>query len=250
MTGLRIDQFSEWTARQGVIVTGTTKSLFDTFETENQFSGVELGVTLEQNWGAWSVEGLLKLALGYNQSNVFIDGSTTTTVPGGGSAVFAGGLLAQTTNMGSHDQSDFAVVPELGITLNSPTHDVPAGQCGLQLPVLVAGGSPGRSNRSEPVPTASRTASRLPLAGVPVHFQRLLGSGAAVRTRLPVLALRALPTYFLVADLPLGSAGVALGWESHFMRRAIDPTAGGCRVITDERPRAAVNRLLNQSLSV
>ena len=115
--GLRIDQFSEWTARQGVIVAGTTKSLFDTFETENQFNGLQLGVSLERDWGAWSVEGLMKLALGYNQSNVFIDGSTTTTVPGGGSANFAGGLLAQTTNMGSHDQSDFAVVPELGITL-------------------------------------------------------------------------------------------------------------------------------------
>jgi hypothetical protein len=46
---------------------------------------------------------------------VFIDGATQTNVPGGGSADFLGGLLAQETNIGSYQHNQFAVIPELSV---------------------------------------------------------------------------------------------------------------------------------------
>ncbi|MGA2617385.1 MAG: BBP7 family outer membrane beta-barrel protein [Thermoguttaceae bacterium] len=113
---LRISQFSEWTASQGQIVAGTTKSLFDLFDTENQFQGAELGVVYQQHIGRWSLETLMKLGLGNTHSRVLIDGMTTTTVPNGGTTTFTGGLLAQQTNIGQHDKNQFSMIPELGVT--------------------------------------------------------------------------------------------------------------------------------------
>ena len=59
----------------------------------------------------------MKIGLGRTNSRVIIDGRTTTTVPGQGSSTFVGDLLAQETNIGQYSKSQFAVVPELGVTL-------------------------------------------------------------------------------------------------------------------------------------
>lgn len=114
---LRVQQFSEWTAQQGLIIPGTTKALFDLFRSTSEFHGAELGVVYEERIGQWSLEGLAKLALGSVRSRVIIDGSTTTTVPDAGSATFTGGLLAQETNIGTYRRSEFAVMPELALTV-------------------------------------------------------------------------------------------------------------------------------------
>jgi hypothetical protein len=114
---LRIRQFSEWTVAQGPILPGTTQELFDWFDTKNQFHGGELGLAYQRRvGGCWSLDLLLKLALGNTRSRVSIQGATQTTVPGGGSADFLGGLLAQETNIGLYEQNDFAVIPELNLS--------------------------------------------------------------------------------------------------------------------------------------
>jgi hypothetical protein len=115
--GLQVNQFSEWTQPQGLIPAGTTKSLFDRFDTENQFNGVELGLVYEEHVGRWSLEMLMKLGLGNTHSRVSINGMTTTTVPDAGTTTFPGGLLAQQTNIGQYNRDQFAVIPELGVTL-------------------------------------------------------------------------------------------------------------------------------------
>lgn len=114
---LRVGQFSEWIVAQGQIIPGTTKSLFDLFDTENQFHGAELGVAFQERVGCWSLDLQAKLGVGNTRSQVLIDGATQTTVPGAGSASFVGGLLAQETNMGRYVRNDFAVIPEFGVTL-------------------------------------------------------------------------------------------------------------------------------------
>lgn len=114
---LRIDQSSEWTQSQGPIVVGTTKSLYDLFDTQNQFNGAQLGFAYREQVGRWSLEALMKLGVGYTHSRVQIGGMTTTTVPGGGTTTFVGDLLAQETNIGQYTQNQFAIVPELGVTL-------------------------------------------------------------------------------------------------------------------------------------
>jgi hypothetical protein len=114
---LRISQSSEWATSQGLIIAGTTKSLFDLVDAHNQFNGAELGIVHQRHVGRWSLELLMKLGLGNTHSRVLVDGMTTTTVPGAGSATFVGGLLAQSTNIGQYEQNRFTVIPELGVTL-------------------------------------------------------------------------------------------------------------------------------------
>ncbi|MEO8495636.1 MAG: BBP7 family outer membrane beta-barrel protein [Planctomycetota bacterium] len=114
---LSISQSSEWTSAQGQIVVGTTKSLFDSLATDNQFHGGEIGFTYAQQLNCWSMDATMKLGLGNNHSVVVIDGQTVTTVPNGGSATFVGGLLAQQTNIGRFERDAFGFIPELAVTL-------------------------------------------------------------------------------------------------------------------------------------
>ncbi|EMI17266.1 protein containing DUF1551 [Rhodopirellula maiorica SM1] len=120
---LRIDQSSTYTAAQGQIVSGTTVVLFDDFDVENQFNGGEIGFNYRRRNGTWTLSTLLKVGLGVNRADVTIDGGTTNTVPGSGSASFTGGLLAQQTNIGQYEDSQFTVIPEVGITLSKRIDD-------------------------------------------------------------------------------------------------------------------------------
>jgi hypothetical protein len=124
---LRITQSSQWTAQQGQIIPGTTLDLFDEFGATSQFHGGEIGAVCRTQSGRWSLEVMLKIALGNTHSVVRIDGATQTTVPDAGSATFAGGLLAQETNIGRYERNAFSVLPELGATVGYDlTHRVRA----------------------------------------------------------------------------------------------------------------------------
>jgi len=87
----------------------------DSFETRNQFNGVELGVQWQGRRGYWSCDSLMRLSLGNNLQTVEIDGSTliNNQTPAGP----AGGFLAQRSNIGTYTAETFAVVPELGVNL-------------------------------------------------------------------------------------------------------------------------------------
>ena len=114
---LRISQSSTWTAAQGNIVAGTRQTLFDLFDTKNQFHGGEFGLAYTRRMCCWSLGVVSKLGLGNNHSEVLIDGQTVNTVPNAGSATFTGGLLAQQTNIGRFEQDRFGFVPELDVSL-------------------------------------------------------------------------------------------------------------------------------------
>ncbi|MEM6472546.1 MAG: BBP7 family outer membrane beta-barrel protein, partial [Planctomycetota bacterium] len=93
----------------------------DNFETENQFNGIDLGWSNRIVRGYWSLEGLVRIAVGNTRQTVNINGSTTivdqTDLNNPTSETFAGGLLAATTNGGSHQQDEFTVLPEFNINL-------------------------------------------------------------------------------------------------------------------------------------
>ncbi|WP_231602888.1 BBP7 family outer membrane beta-barrel protein [Neorhodopirellula pilleata] len=114
---LRIDQSSTFVVPQGPIIAGTNRSLFDLFETDSQFHGAVMGVEHRRRTYHWTISTQAKISLGGNRTEVTIDGQTVTTVPGGGSATIAEGLLAQATNIGTRSDSQFAVMPEFGINL-------------------------------------------------------------------------------------------------------------------------------------
>jgi hypothetical protein len=92
--------------------------LRDVFDADNEFYGGQAGVRGEYRRGRWFANGAVKVALGAMRESVDIDGHFITNdfTNFGPTQQFPGGLFAQPTNMGSHHQDVFAVVPEL--TLN------------------------------------------------------------------------------------------------------------------------------------
>lgn len=119
---LLISQSSTYTAAQGQIIAGTQRDLFDRFETSNRFQGLVLGLDYTEHLGVISLHARGTLGLGNNRTEVLIDGQTLTSVPGGGTATFDGGLLAQTTNIGTHTKNRFTVMPEAFFGVSARFH--------------------------------------------------------------------------------------------------------------------------------
>jgi hypothetical protein len=95
----------------------TTVALFDEFNTRNTFNGVDLGIT--HQWATnscWTIEASARVALGTTVNRVGINGETTITTVGADSDTFAGGLLAQPTNIGSFSQTNFGSMGEFGVS--------------------------------------------------------------------------------------------------------------------------------------
>ena len=88
----------------------------DAFATKTVFQGGELGLYGEYYRGQWAFDGLFKVALGRSEQHVNIAGSTLLSTVGV-LTPFTGGLLAQTTNIGSYDRRVTDVVPELGFNI-------------------------------------------------------------------------------------------------------------------------------------
>ncbi len=98
---------------------GSTVSTFDKFDCENTFYGGQIGARVVYKLGRFSLNLTGKAALGVMQQLVIIDGGTfvrngTVGIDGRGILTdsAAGGVLAQTTNIGQHFQNKLAVVPE------------------------------------------------------------------------------------------------------------------------------------------
>lgn len=95
-------------------VPGTNIRLNDRFNTQNNFYGYDIGTVGSCYRGRWFAEGMLSLGIGAVQRSALISGNTTTTVPGGSRSVTNGGLLAQSTNIGEYDDTQFSVMPQVG----------------------------------------------------------------------------------------------------------------------------------------
>jgi hypothetical protein len=91
---------------------GTTINTADSFHTENDFNGGELGFSTQWRRGRWSLDTLLKMGVGATNTEVLINGATAVN-----GTVSQGGLLALASNIGPHTSNQFSVMPELGFTL-------------------------------------------------------------------------------------------------------------------------------------
>lgn len=99
------------------VAVGTQFDLTDSFDSTNEFHGFDMGFEASYHRCRWTLTLLAKLGIGVTNSTVTINGSTTRTVPGAGAAISAGGLLTQPSNIGTYDQDNFSVLPELGLSL-------------------------------------------------------------------------------------------------------------------------------------
>ncbi|MFO0902489.1 MAG: BBP7 family outer membrane beta-barrel protein [Pirellulales bacterium] len=93
-----------------------TFNLTDSFSTQNEFHGLEIGMLLQTRRGRWSMDWTSRVAIGNTNGTSTIFGQTIID-NGQQATTYQGGLLAQTSNIGTYSASDFAVVPELGVNL-------------------------------------------------------------------------------------------------------------------------------------
>ena len=88
----------------------------DSFATQNQFFGAQVGAKAEMEFGRFDGTAIAKVALGDNYQTVSINGmSSTAGVFGTGTT--PGGIFAQSTNIGTRTRNQFAAVPEVQLQL-------------------------------------------------------------------------------------------------------------------------------------
>jgi hypothetical protein len=112
---LQITQNSQPTS--GAFEAGTQVQATDSFATRNEFHGLDLGFRGHFLYDVWSLDVLGKVAAGSVQRTVDIEGNSLISVPGAAPVSAMGGLLALSSNIGTHIKHDWTAVPQVGITL-------------------------------------------------------------------------------------------------------------------------------------
>lgn len=96
---------------------GTTIDVLDQFQTQNLFNGGEIGLVASTQFCRWSLEAMMKVAIGNTRSRVALSGSTVTTDPAGEATTTASGLLVLPSNSGILQRDAFTMIPEFGLTV-------------------------------------------------------------------------------------------------------------------------------------
>jgi hypothetical protein len=99
----------------GGLPAGFRFQITDRFRTENNFHGGVIGLAAERRFSVLFVGLRASVALGGNQEITDIAGRTVITPPGGLPQAFPGGLLALPSNIGHHERTVFAVMPQVGL---------------------------------------------------------------------------------------------------------------------------------------
>lgn len=123
LVGYRYVQLDERvTVNEDLVSTDTanpgTFQIMDDFDTRNQFNGFDIGWKYRVTRGYWSYDTMMRLAFGNTRQTVTINGSTTINDPASPPPVtLEGGLLAQSTNIGTHKRNEFSVIPEFNANI-------------------------------------------------------------------------------------------------------------------------------------
>ena len=107
----------------GSLFNGTQTDQNDFFDVENEFHGFDFGIMGHSVDGAMTLDFVAKVALGTVNHEVTIDGSSVATPAVGAPTTITGGLLTQTSNIGTYELDEFAVVPEFTATLGYQVTD-------------------------------------------------------------------------------------------------------------------------------
>lgn len=117
---------------------GTQIQATDSFVTRNDFNGLDVGLRAHLTHDAWSVDFLSKVAAGRVERTVDIEGNTVASVPGAAPVTSTGGLLALSSNIGSHTSDAPTLVPELGLTVGWQVNDAVRVEVGYSALMLRA----------------------------------------------------------------------------------------------------------------
>ncbi len=92
---------------------GTQFNVTDSFRTQNNFYGAEIGAIASRYRGRWMYEVGARVGLGTTQQIASINGGTVVSFPGAPTAVNSGGLLALGSNIGTYKQNVFSAIPQV-----------------------------------------------------------------------------------------------------------------------------------------
>jgi hypothetical protein len=99
------------------VTQGTAIDLYDAFDSKNAFHGAAFGIAAHEELGElWTGDVFAKGSLGGMASRTRISGETETTL-NGVTTTNAGGLLTQTSNLGTHRDGYVSSAWELGLKL-------------------------------------------------------------------------------------------------------------------------------------
>lgn len=106
------------TGNPGIGAPAAAGTVTDVFRTENAFNGGQIGFAYSIQRGRWSIDGRTMVAFGNLYQTSEISGGQQLLLPNGAVANYSGGLLALPgANIGTHHQSKFAVIPEVGVNV-------------------------------------------------------------------------------------------------------------------------------------
>ena len=147
-------------------------TIVDSFRTQNQFHGGQIGLAGTVQRGRWSLDSRATIAFGTVNQSVDINGGQTLVFANGTTTHTAGGLLAiQGANIGHFSQNRFAVVPEVGFNIGWQATDrlkLFVGYNFLYLSNAVRpGGAIDTSLDAARVPNLLPAGTAAPLASVP-----------------------------------------------------------------------------------
>ncbi len=109
--------------------TAALASITDRIDTSSRFNGFDVGLRGEWHWDRLLVRATAKVAFGASDENATLTGQTsllsppTVAFPAGIPTVAPGGFLVRPSNSGTTSTEQFAVVPELGLTLGYQVFD-------------------------------------------------------------------------------------------------------------------------------
>ncbi len=158
--------YEKLTTTSGVVQTGPDTStpgtaafqITDQFSTRNSFNGGEVGMKFEVQRNRWGLDAFSRIGIGSTHAVATINGTTIITDTGGTQHSFQGGLLAQSTNIGTYSEDLFSVVPEIDVNLSyqiTPHAKLVAGYSFLYWSkVLRAGEQIDRSVNENLIPVA------------------------------------------------------------------------------------------------
>jgi hypothetical protein len=129
----RVSSFSTSTDPLASVSVGTTFDVFDRFRGRNEFHGGVLGLQGSLASGKWSAGGIAKAGFGNMHQTVVIEGSQTIALPPDPGTAQAGGILAQSSNIGTYTRDRFAFVPEFTLYLKYHFTDCLSASVGYNL---------------------------------------------------------------------------------------------------------------------
>jgi Putative beta barrel porin-7 (BBP7) len=94
-----------------------TVATVDRTRTYNNFYGGNVGFRGDIGFGRWVIQATGKIAAGYMQSWVDIDGYSTLTPSSGPTSLQPGGLFNGPQDLGRHHKDRFAILPEGGVNI-------------------------------------------------------------------------------------------------------------------------------------